>query len=541
MTIPDLREHSTRLDRVGPRALGAFYTPDDTAGHMADWLLREGGKRILEPSVGDGAFVEALRRTAAARLMPDPEVIGIELATDTFDAAVAAGLIDPQTSLRRDFLEVPRFPVDAVIGNPPYVRLRHLDPRAREAALRIAEEALGARMDPSGSTWMPFALHATGFLEPGGRMALVLPYEFTYVRYALPLWRFLGRSFGSLRVVRVRERMFPEIMQETVLLFADERGGATEEVVLETHEAIADLLAGRSSGRAAIDLAEIEAGERPFLLGLLPSDLRALVGEIRPRTRPVGEVARWRTGYVSGDKGFFHPDPATADHFGLPERSLPATLASGRGIDRGGVSTAGTTRHDRLFLPPADAAEHGQGERDYVAHGEDLGIDRRFKCRIRETWFRVTGTGVPDLIVPVFSEKPQLLRNDAGLLATNSFMCGYLDRESRDALLATWYSSLTLLEAELRVHSLSGGVFVFVPRELAAMRVPSGRAPAAGIARRIAELEAAPERIDQFRPGDQFVLGDVLGLGPDEIRLVREGAATLAAWRRAAGASAAAA
>ena len=55
-------------------------------------------------------------------------------------------------------------------------------------------------MDPSGSLWMPFLLHAMRFLSIGGRLSFVLPYEFTYVRYARPLWGMLRDKFGSLRV-----------------------------------------------------------------------------------------------------------------------------------------------------------------------------------------------------------------------------------------------------------------------------------------------------------------------------------------------------
>lgn len=525
------------LGTSGHKALGAFYTPESTADFMADWLIRGGGEHVLEPSLGDGAFIAALRRSAEARLLPAPDVIGIELAADTFRAAVEAGLIDPGMSVRGDFLGVDPFPVDAVIGNPPYVRLRKLPEESRRRALRVASRALGRDMDPAGSTWMPFILHATSFLKPGGRMALVLPHEFTHVRYARPLWRFLGWNFGELKVVRVRERMFPSIHQETVLLFADRRGERTDRVEFETFETVAGLVSESRLGSSTLEIDQIERGDKPFLLGLLPEPLRELLEDLRPRTGPSSESVKWRIGYVSGDKEFFHPEREAIELHDIPFDSLAGTLTTGRQLDSGGVSTDGS-RERHLFVPPMDATYLSAGEREYIAKGVGLGIDRRYKCRIREPWYRVPSLKVPDLVLPVFSETPQLLRNDAGLLATNSFMCGYLEWERRDAVLAVWYSSLTLLEAELKVHSLGGGVFVFVPSELGAMRLPKVPLESELVATRLRELAESSNRSGEFTKGDEFVLGKLLGLGPAEVELIREGAETLRGWRSAGDAAA---
>jgi len=533
MTAADVTGAVPSLDTSGHKALGAFYTPDDTADFMADWLIRDGGEQVLEPSLGDGVFVGAMRRIAAAKLLPEPDVIGVELAEDTFESAVTAGLIDRGMSIRGDFLDVDPFPADAVIGNPPYVRLRNLPEESRRRALRVATRALGRDMDPAGSTWMPFVLHATSFLKAGGRMALVLPHEVTHVRYARPLWRFLGWNFGELRVIRVRERMFPSILQETVLLLTDRRGGRTDRVEFETYETVSDLVSGSRLGSSVVEIDQIERGDKPFLLGLLAEPMRELLGELRSRTSPSSASVKWRIGYVSGDKGFFHPDPATVELHGLPPDSLAPALTAARQLDSGGISTTGTRGESHLFVPPNDASYLSRGERAYIAEGVGLGIDRRYKCRIREPWYRVPGLKVPDLVLPVFSETPQLLKNDAGLLVTNSFMCGYIDWELRDVVMATWYSSLTLLEAELKVHSLGGGVFVFVPSELGAMRIPAVLPDRVSVAERLRQLSVTDSRPGEFIKGDDFVLGELLGLGADEVELIRQGAETLRDWRSA--------
>ena len=109
------------------RALGAYYTPPIAAQFLARWALRDHGERVLEPSMGNGAFLQALRLEDARRRL-SAEIWGVEMARDTFESTAASGLIEPGRAIRDDFLSVAPFKVHAVVGNPPYVRLRHVPP-----------------------------------------------------------------------------------------------------------------------------------------------------------------------------------------------------------------------------------------------------------------------------------------------------------------------------------------------------------------------------------------------------------------------------
>jgi adenine-specific DNA-methyltransferase len=526
--VTDARSDNSKrlLSAETPRALGAYYTPAAAAGWMADWVAAEGCRSVLEPSMGDGAFVQAVRERGL-------EAWAVELAADTFAAAAASGAVEPGHALFGDFLALEPFPVDAVIGNPPYVRLRHLPKAEARRAAAAAEAALGGRIDPSASVWMPFVLHASRFLRRGGSMALVLPYEATYVRYARPLWRFLGGAFSELRVVRVHERLFPAILQDVVLLLASGFGGSAEAAELAVYERVRDLLAGRPERVATVPLAAVVAGERPFVEALLPPELRGLLaGRVREATVPARELVQFRIGYVSGDKGFFHPDAETVGRFGLQSAHLVSALPSGRELRGCGIRTSGLSppAASRLYLPDPAALE--PGERAYIARGEAAGVSARYKCRVRDPWFLTPGVRIPNVVVPVFAEAPVLLSNDAGYVASNSLLCGYLrPGTTPPSLLAGWYTSLTLLQIELEVHALGGGVRVFVPNEAGAIRLPP-------------RARASPRRLDRidglvrggrvqraYEDGDEPVLRRQLGLRPAEIELIREGVAQLERWR----------
>ena len=257
------------VDTLSQKRNGIYYTPSLAAQAMATWAIRLNDDQVLEPCFGSGVFLEAIRQAAAARGFYRVRIRGVELMDAAYRAAIAAGLIEPKDAVSGDFLAVPPFPVDVVIGNPPYVRLRALPKGQCDHALKVTQKVLGVSMDTAGSVWMAFVLHAVDFLNKGGRMASVLPFEFTHVRYAKPLWKFLGSSFGTLRVARVKERLFPDLMQEAIILFADNCGGTTDGVEFEVYDSTRNLLAGVYYAKKRIALSEIVNGGRPFFEGLV--------------------------------------------------------------------------------------------------------------------------------------------------------------------------------------------------------------------------------------------------------------------------------
>lgn len=505
------------------KAYGAFYTPKDAAHFMASWAMRSGEDVILEPSIGDGSFIAAAREVAASRGWAQPRFVAAELNPRTAADVVARGLLTQDQLVVGDFLRAPVWPVDAAIGNPPYVRLRALPGQQVRSAMTASHSDIGEQMMASGSVWMPFVSRAAKFLRPGGRMALVLPWDMTYVKYARPLWRHLAETFGELRVVRVRERLFPHLNQDVLILFADRKGRTAQEVFFEAHRTVEDLYAGTPEVTSAVPVSRILNGDRAFQEALLPAGVAQLLAAAGDWTVQAREYVTFNIGYVSGDKDFFHPGPDA----GLPESSLRPAIINARRIRGGGLYTSGLPEGatSKLWLPSDDLTSI---EEQYERLGRRRKVNERYKCAIRDPWYRVPGVRVPDLVLTVFSQHPVLLVNDGGHVASNSLLCGYQQKGSATAFAAGWYTSLTLLNAELEVHSLGGGVLVLVPNEAGNVRVPrtgvvpESVLPAVEAALKAGDLNAA------------YAVGDAAlsrKLGSEAVELLRSGIAALAAWR----------
>lgn len=524
-TTKVLSENATR------RLTGVYYTPSSAADYMADWLVRYDGEHILEPSFGAGIFLQSVAASNQRRNFGHVHLTGVEI-----DRVVKAQAQERFVSLSADlhcadFLRVAPFPVQGIIGNPPYVRLRNLTDDQRERALEVAGSVMGEPMEPSGSVWMPFVLHSMRFLTTGGRMALVLPYELTYVRYARLLWDTLRSKFGSLQILRTHERLFPDILQDVVILLADQYGERTETVHYRAFERVDDLLENRSLAGEQIPIDDLLRGQRSFVEALLGPDLRQLLrGHIADVTVPARNLVTFNIGYVTGDKNFFHPTPEVIQKYCLPEASLHPAFTSTRGLKGAGIGTSSFNREeiDRLFLPgnhPLTA-----GERGYIEWGEENGVANRYKCQVRDPWYVVPGVRVPDVILSVFSERPVLLVNDAEYFASNSLLCGFSNGLTGAEIVARWYTSLTLLQCELEVHALGGGVMVLIPGEAGNIRLPHRVTAHEDHSKHLDCQLKQGKTIEAYQSGDKILI-DQLGFSERDVDLIRHGIRVLAHWR----------
>ena len=113
---------------TGERAknFGAFYTDRAVADFLVGWAVRSGADRVLDPSFGGGVFLEA----ASRHLGDGRSLYGVELDLEVHarvSGDFAARALPPQNLIHADFFDVETSesglpPLDAVVGNPPFIR-----------------------------------------------------------------------------------------------------------------------------------------------------------------------------------------------------------------------------------------------------------------------------------------------------------------------------------------------------------------------------------------------------------------------------------
>jgi hypothetical protein len=473
---------------------------------------------ILEPTAGDGVFIDSLKITAKIQGLKI-NVTAVESDKKAFELLSTRKGIK---AVRTDFHRYEGVPVDAVIGNPPFVRFRHLSKRDLVAAEFAGRAILGKELDISGSIWLSIILHSVQSVKLNGKIAFVIPSDAVYVRYARPFWKYICNHFGNVRVVRCKERLFPEILQDVVLLFADSSGKSTSTVICEDYNTFEDMNMRNAVGVNSVPLDEIISGEKPFMKVHLNNSEREWLERTQLKCQKAIEYAKFNIGYVSGNKDYFHPSDEVIESYRLPNRSLKDAVVTARKLSKSSFLTSElTTGLDKVWLP--NHKKLTIGENEYIRYGEKQKFDLSHKTGGRDPWYEIPGVVIPDLMLTVFGELPRLLINDAGLPASNSILIGRFKQPfPQEEFLMLWYSSITRLGIELSVHSLGGGVLVMVPREGDSVMMPKpiGKKVPKSLLKELMNFLEANDMNSAYQVGDEYLI--LHGWAPDDILKSKE-------------------
>jgi len=140
---------------------GGYYTPDAIAHFLSKWAIRRPDDRILEPSCGNGTFLQAaaerLRSLGAPSAQIARAIVGFEI--DVLEAAKAVSRLKPLgVGLKQariyplDFFSekaqvAASGEFDAVLGNPPFIRYQNFPEEQRDRALELMRDVGCTRID----------------------------------------------------------------------------------------------------------------------------------------------------------------------------------------------------------------------------------------------------------------------------------------------------------------------------------------------------------------------------------------------------------
>lgn len=545
--------------RADHKERGAYYTPRDVAEFLVAWAVRSPTDSVLDPSFGGGVFLNAaVERIRATGGDPANQVFGVEINPASHRAvtrALTAKYHIPRAHMRRiDFFELgpDELQVEAVVGNPPFIRYQRFAGAERRRALSCAA-AEGVQLSRLSSSWAPFVVHGISKLKEGGRLAMVLPFELTCATYARPVLEHLARSFRSVTFLTFDAKLFPDLSEETILLLADGKGEAGTRFAWRNFRTVKELNTAfrldasppRISGSRRLMHGRLCTGDMRLIECFLSRPAHGLYQRLKtaPLFEKLGDFAEVGIGYVTGANSFFHLSPNEAAIWGIPQQFLfPAAYRGGslhsllfteedwrQGLDAEQTGylfkVNGTSR-----LPSSVLA--------YIRTGENGGVHRAYKCRVRDPWYSVPHVHVPDGVLTYMSgSQPRMVANAARCVVPNTLHAVRLRDSSgisAQELALLWQNSLTRLSAEIEGHALGGGMLKIEPREARRILIPRPSLPSREI-RKLADRADALVR--DGREGeamdlvDQVVLIGAIGLSERECLVLRKAADGLRARR----------
>lgn len=528
---------------------GGFYTPPALVRHVVDRLAQLlGGKaavRLLEPSIGDGRFLDGLQASA----LDIDEVLGVELVPTEAAAARErlarldiAGEVVNASALRWALGKAACF--DGVIGNLPFVRFQFVSDADRADADLHAKQ-LGVSIGGVSNLWLPMLLAALRLLKDGGVFALVLPTECLTGVSAGSARDWLTRNCTGLRCDLYPAGSFPGALQEVLVLSgrrcAADRGDRILEVAQHRLLHSSDRFVG---DQAVVTRHPIEQPKAGWTRYLMSTAAAAALHEFQnlPSVVRMTEVARFEVATVTGANGFFCLPGSAVDRFELRDlvRPLLARIRNAPGLIFTDQDYARSVELDApAFIFDSRLAAHDRlshrGLESYLAEGERQRLPERYKCRIRTPWWQIPYMRTGELLLSKRSHRfHRMVVNGARAITTDTIYRGSMrDAElPPSALAAAFHNSGTLLCSEVEGRYFGGGVLELVPSEVGRLSVPRAPALAADLAvldqvTRAASVESADGLEALVTETDLLLVKADIGVTDEMINALAAGRAEL--------------
>lgn len=525
---------------------GGYYTPTALARWLATWAVRTTTDRVLEPSCGDGSFLDA----ATSRLMelgtPTAATIrqvrGVEVVPTEAEKArtrlrASLGLQGNQVVETSDFFtwsegEGAAEKFDVVIGNPPFIRYQAFPEPSRGLAMSLMV-AEGLKANKLTNIWVPFVVAAVTKLKKGGRLALVLPAELLQVTYAAQLRSFLIDRFSRIDIVACNELFFDRAQQEVVLLLAEgaRPGGAKSpkcRVALTEAATVFDVTTHQP--KDVLRNAEpktVEHAAEKWLKYFLTAREIAFMRDVRASDAVANLKAHGSidVGVVTGKNEFFVVTQDQVSEWGLEGFTVPlvsrAAQLKGASINKrewAQLAAKGDRVHLLYLAGTATKSLPARLQR-YIAWAEGEGFDTGYKCSIRQPWYAVPSVWVPDgFFFRQIYDFPRVVANQADATSTDTIH--RLRADKPDEVIANIYTHLSGASAEIEGRSYGGGVLELEPTEAERLLMPASLNAAMPISE-VDRLVRAGRLSDVLIENDRLIL-QPLGLSLADCGMLKD-------------------
>ncbi len=491
---------------------GEVWTPRNVALLLCRWAIRDPTDRVLDPGSGRGIFLfEAYRRLlelGASVSKARSNLFGIEKSPESYEAM--RGNLAPLFGGRLpniqkgDLFQATFPPVDAVIGNPPYVRrwwLRDIDALQE----KVGEKIGGVKLTRLTDLACYFIIYASDFLKPGGRLALVVTDSWLDADYGTAFKEYLLSNFQLHGVAAFQSRIFDNALIRPVLLLAEKtvrkheasHRGKTVFALLRGPDAglskvkrlglrHVQKVAVRSVSKASAEL-QPEVAWTPYFTA--PRQYFALADS--GLTIPLRDLASSRIGLQTFAKPFFILRVPDAELHRIEHKYLRPILVSSREARRPILAESAKPENVLLYCNEPSAALRGAAVLSYIRSWETRTVTARGRLgdvvgaqnlpRLsragRVPWYNIRDEvdrrGTWPVLVPRRMFRNYLVVWNLAEWVANENFIELMPREGvlLEPFLAMLNSSFAELAFRVNAHLYGGGVYNLNPGNVGAVPV----------------------------------------------------------------------
>lgn len=194
-----------KKDSSEQKLRGAYYTPLRLANAMVSLFAPENIQTVLEPSCGDGVFLDSLFSVGLMEQISMIQAIEIE-SEEANKVAERYKETKNVDVICEDFFNFYQrnyksSQYDLILGNPPYIRYQYLTEEQRKIQSNILTTH-GMKANKLINAWVAFVVACVQMLSENGKIAFVLPAEILQVAYAEDLRLYLSNHLQIIPLLR---------------------------------------------------------------------------------------------------------------------------------------------------------------------------------------------------------------------------------------------------------------------------------------------------------------------------------------------------
>ncbi len=470
-----------KKDSSEQKLRGSYYTPIQLAEAMVELFASQNISTILEPSCGDGVFIDSLKNQGLLSKIKTLTAIEIDPdeAKKVRNRYSDFGQVEVYTE---DFFNyynraLGKECFDLILGNPPYIRYQYLKESQREIQSEILTSH-GMKANKLINAWVAFIVACVQLLSENGKIAFVIPAEILQVSYAEDLRLYLANNLAKITLITFEQLVFPDIEQE-VVVFIGEKGKEEKGIRIIEMNNLDDFIKLKLEKNSFQKLQHVKEKWTKYFL---TKDEMALIQKLRGDNRfaKFSEYGLINVGITTGNNSYFSVTEKTTEKYDLSEATLPLLGRSSHAhgifftLENWESNKRGGKRARLISFPDIPYEEYPNGYKKYIMLGEKNGEHKGYKCSIRDRWYIVPSVWVPDaFFLRRNNLYPKFVLNRCNAVSTDTMhRMKFNDGIEPENILLSYYNSISFAFTAICGRSYGGGVLEILPGEMGNILLP---------------------------------------------------------------------
>ncbi len=471
-----------KKDSSEQKLRGAYYTPLQLANAMVKICSANNIHTVLEPSCGDGVFLDGLKQLLLIDKIDSVDAVEIE----SDEAKIVQNKYinyDNVHVLNEDFFEfysrmvTSRKQYDLILGNPPYIRYQYLTETQRQLQSNILTSH-GMKANKLINAWVAFLVACVHLLSENGKIAFVIPAEILQVAYAEDLRLFLSKNLAKITLITFEQLVFPGIEQEIVVFIGEKDSEEKGIRIIEMN----DLFGFEKIDLQQNGFQKMQHVKEKWTRYFTTAKEMDLIQSIRTDKRftRFADYGLINVGITTGNNGYFSISEKTCDEYDLENVTLPLI---GRSSHAHGIfftnedweMNKASGKSARLIsFPDIPIEDYPDRHKAYITLGEEAGENEGYKCSIRERWYIVPSVWVPDaFFLRRNNLYPKFVLNRCNAVSTDTMhRMKFNPGVKPENILLAYYNSISFAFTEICGRSYGGGVLEILPGEMGNIMLP---------------------------------------------------------------------